>query len=76
MWSFGKITEVLYGKQAEIIDNGKKYTGETSVVSVRFPGDMIKKLDEMAQATGRTRNEIIMLCLEFAIDNATIENKK
>ena len=54
----------------------KKYTGETSVVSVRFSSDMIKKLDEMAQATGRTRNEIIMLCLEFAIDNATIENKK
>jgi hypothetical protein len=26
-------------------------------------------LDRIAENTGRNRNEIIMLCLEFAIDN-------
>ena len=47
----------------------KRYKGDTSVVSARLPIDMIKDLDRIAENTGRNRNEIIMLCLEFAIDN-------
>ena len=47
----------------------KRYKGDTSVVSARLPNDLIKDLDRIAENTGRNRNEIIMLCLEFAIDN-------
>ena len=47
----------------------KKYKGDTSVVSARLPGDMVRALDRIAEKTGRTRNEIIYKCLEFAIDN-------
>lgn len=47
----------------------KRYKGDTSVVSARLPNDLIKDLDRIAEDTGRNRNEIIMLCLEFAIDN-------
>lgn len=50
----------------------KRYKGDTSVVSARLPNEMIKDLDRIAQATGRNRNEIIMLCLEFALDNLEI----
>lgn len=53
----------------------RKYKGETSVVSVRLPVEMIKTLDEIAKNTGRNRNEIITLCLEFAVDNLTIDNE-
>jgi predicted DNA-binding protein len=47
----------------------KRYKGDTSVVSARLPNELIKDLDRIAEETGRNRNEIIMLCLEFAIDN-------
>lgn len=47
----------------------KRFKGETSVVSVRLPNDMIKSLDETAMHTGRNRNEIITMCLEFALAN-------
>ena len=47
----------------------KRYKGDTSVVSARLPNELIKDLDRIAENTGRNRNEIVMLCLEFAIDN-------
>lgn len=47
----------------------KHYKGETSVVSARLPNSMIKELDRIAEHTGHNRNELIMLCLEYAIDN-------
>ena len=33
----------------------------------------IKKLDEICDATGRTKNEVIQMCLEFSVDNIEIE---
>ena len=53
----------------------RKYKGETSVVSARLPVEMVKALDKIAEDTGRTRNEIITLCLEYAIDNLTIASQ-
>ena len=50
----------------------KKYTGETSVISMRIPKDMVKDLDAMAERTGRTRNELMSLCLEFALKHIEI----
>ena len=47
----------------------KKYKGDTAVVSARLPHDMIEDLDAVAAKTGRTRNEIITLCLEYALTN-------
>lgn len=50
----------------------KKYTEESTIMSVRIPKDMIRELDEVAAKTGRTRNEIIAMSLEFALDNMDI----
>lgn len=47
----------------------KRYGGDTSVVSARLPNELIRDLERIAEKTGRNRNEIIMMCLEFAIDN-------
>lgn len=58
---------ILAGKKLFI--PSKRYKGDTSVVSARLPNELIKDLDRIAEDTGRNRNEIIMLCLEFAIDN-------
>lgn len=57
----------------KLIISSKKYMGETSVVSARLPLDLIKKIDEICDATGRTKNEVIQMCLEFSVDNIEIE---
>ena len=61
--------------EKKLIISPRKYTGETSVVSTRLPVEMIKNLDSIAEKTGRNRNEIIMLCLEYAIDNLIIKHQ-
>lgn len=54
----------------------KKYTGESTVVSMRLPKDMIGELDEIAKATGRTRSELMSICLEFAMENMEIVDNR
>lgn len=53
----------------------KKYNGETSVVSLRMPNELISKLDDVCEKTGRTKNELIIKCLDFALDNLVIEGE-
>lgn len=50
----------------------KKYTGESTVTSVRIPKDMLRDIDLVANQTGRTRNEILMMSLEFALAHMEI----
>ena len=59
--------------EKKLVISSKKYTGETAVVSARLPLDLIKKLDEICDATGRTKNEVIQMGIEFAVDNIEIE---
>ncbi|MGN1307621.1 MAG: CopG family transcriptional regulator [Faecousia sp.] len=54
----------------------KKYTAESAIVSMRIPKDMVQDLDAVAAATGRTRNEIISMSLEFALDHMEIREKE
>ena len=61
-------------KDRRLVITPKKFRGETSIVSVRLPNDLIRHLDEVSETTGRTRNEIIQTCLEFALENLE-ENK-
>ncbi len=57
----------------KLIVSAKKYKSETSVVSLRLPVDMIEKIDEVCEKTGRTRSEIISMGLDFALENLVIE---
>ena len=50
----------------------KKYRGETTVISSRVPVDLVERLDFISRESGRTRNEIIQMCLEFAAENIEI----
>lgn len=54
----------------------KKYSGETTIVSMRMAKAMLRDVDAVAEATGRSRNEIMMLCIEFAIDHMEIMMKE
>ena len=60
----------------KLVIASKKFRGDSSVVSVRLPNDMIEKLDEIAEQTGRTRNEIIHKCLAFSIENIEVTDNK
>lgn len=50
----------------------KKYTGESTVVSMRMPRDMLGEIDEIAVTTGYTRTELMTLCLEFSLQHMEI----
>lgn len=56
----------------KLIITPKKYSGKSSVVSARLPDDMIKVLDEISFKTGKSRNELLVTMIEFAIDNIEI----
>ena len=58
----------------KLVIQTKKFRGNSSVVSVRLPDELINNIDKIAEKTGRTRNEIIQTCLEFSIDNLTIDD--
>ena len=57
----------------------KKYSTQTSVVSLRMPVDLIEKIEAVAEKTGRARNDVIIRLIDFGLDNLVIkeyEDKK
>ena len=58
----------------KLVISSKKYRGETSVISIRLPDELVKTLDAVAEETGRTRNEVIQKSLAFALDNLEIKD--
>ena len=52
-----------------------KYGGETGVISLRLPKEMLAVIDRAAEDTGRTRNEILVMSLEYALDNMEINDR-
>lgn len=61
--------------EKKLVVQSKKYKGESSVVSIRMPVELVRHIDKIAEETGRTRNELILLCLEFATENIIIEKE-
>jgi hypothetical protein len=45
----------------------KKYGGDTTVVSMRISRELLKDIDKVADLSGRNRNEILTMSLEFAL---------
>lgn len=54
----------------------KRYSGETTIVSIRLAKDQLKDIDAVANVTGRTRNEIMTMSLEFALEHMEIAMKE
>ena len=54
----------------------KKYSGETTIVSMRLATDLLRDIDAVANVTGRTRNEIMTMSLEFALEHMEIAMKE
>ena len=62
--------------EKKLVIQAHKYMGESTVISLRLPKDMLSVIDQVANETGRTRNEILVLSLEFALDNMEINETK
>ena len=60
-------------EKKKLVIQPHRYGGETTVISLRLPKEMLKVIDETASATGRTRNEILVLSMEYALENMEIE---
>ena len=54
----------------------KKYTGESTVVSMRMPRDIVPELDRLAASTGYTPSEQMMACFEFSMNHMEIVQKE
>ena len=61
--------------EKKLIIHPHRFGGETSVISLRLPKEMLAVIDRVAQETGRTRNEIIVKSMEFALENMEIQDK-
>lgn len=55
-----------------VVHPRKNAFGKSTVISARLPDGMIQKLDKIANETGHSRNELITMCLEFALENLEI----
>ena len=54
----------------------KKYAGEPTIVSMRISRELLKDIDNIANVTGRNRNEVLAMSLEFALNHMDIVMKK
>lgn len=54
----------------------KRYTEESVIVSARIPKDMLEDINTIAKETGRARNEIITMFLDYALKNTEIVDKQ
>ena len=50
----------------------KKYSGETTVISMRMAKNLLKEIDRIAEITGYSRNEILNMSLEFALNHMDV----
>lgn len=64
-------------KKKELIIKPKRAKGDDGykVFSVRVKEEMVAKLDDISSQTGHSRNELIGIFLEYAIDNCRIEER-
>lgn len=51
----------------------KKGEDGTKTFSVRLKEETIRRIDELAMKTGRSRNELIGMLLEFGLENCETE---
>ncbi|MBO5303119.1 MAG: hypothetical protein J6A92_03615 [Lachnospiraceae bacterium] len=72
---YRKILEAVDLSEKKLIIQPQKYGGESSVISMRMPKEMLAEIDKIVLETGRTRNEILMLSIEFALEHMEVQKK-
>lgn len=59
----------------KLIINKKSLKGEDGykTFSIRIKDETVSKLDKLAEKTNRSRNELINILLDFAIENSEVK---
>lgn len=59
----------------KLIINKKSLKGEDGykTFSIRIKEDTVFRLEELSKATNRSRNELINILLDYAIDNSEVK---
>lgn len=59
----------------KLIINKKGLKGEDGykTFSIRIKDETVDKLNKLSEETNRSRNELINILLEYAIDNSSVE---
>lgn len=68
--------EVIYMNTKLMITKRKRGEDGHKILSIRVREDIINRLDALADETGRSRNELIGLLLDFAINNSEVVAEK
>ena len=58
-----------------IVPQRKPAVGKSTVVSVRLPDTMLAKLEDVASKTGRSRNELVQMCIDYALARLEITGR-
>ena len=64
-------TEVM--RMNKLVIRPNKYGSKSSVVSARIPDEMLAQLDDLSAKTGRSRNDLLVTMIEFALDHIEID---
>ena len=61
----------------KLVLKSKRLRGEdgSKVISVRMREGLITRLDNVVDQTGRSRNELFSILIEYALDNCVIKDK-
>ena len=64
-------------RQKTDIINKKLLKGEDGykIFSIRIKDETVRKLDRLSDQTNRSRNELINLLLDYAIENSTVKDE-
>ena len=59
----------------KLVINKKGLTGEDGhrTFSIRIKQETVERLDNLSKATNRSRNDLIGILLDYALDNCEIE---
>lgn len=49
---------------------------DTTVISARLPDKMVRRLEDVVRKTGRSRTQVIIMALDYALDRLVIEEPK
>jgi metal-responsive CopG/Arc/MetJ family transcriptional regulator len=64
---------VMNVNEEQLVITRKRGDDGYRVFSVRVREDIVNRIDEISSESGRSRNEVIGLLLEFAVDRCRIE---
>lgn len=61
----------------KLVLKSRRLRGEdgSKVLSVRMREGLIDRVDDIANKTGRSRNELFSVLIEYALDNCIIKDK-